>query len=112
PQGFMFDQELLDQGRQTGKLASLGKKDLLLGIEMGGDFLLEQLVSLVVEGAQVGVPRLQRAIDSDTQCERTLVLMREGDEVLVAKHVVIVSCSLLRIGRATSELQRILSATP
>lgn len=82
----MLDAQLADQGLQFGKTLGCWKDFFFLGFEMNADLLLKLLLDLGLPGLRVYFARLQSAVQPHAQRQSMLVLMGEGNEILVAQH--------------------------
>jgi hypothetical protein len=60
---------------------------------MKGDLLLEHLLNFRLPGFKVNLSHLQCPIQAHAQRQAMLVVVGQGDKVLVAKHVAIVDAS-------------------
>ena len=84
-------EKFLDQRLQLGKASSRRKQLFFFGGKMKGDFLFEYLLDLSLPCFQIDLAGLDGAIQAHTQRQAMLVLVGKRDQVLVSKHVYLLS---------------------
>ena len=85
------DDQFLDQGPQLGKARRHRKQLFFLGGKMKCNFLFEDLLDLRLPCFQIDIARLDGAIQAHAQRQAVLVLVGKRNQVLVSKHVSLLS---------------------
>src|ERR1700690_2072354 len=87
----MSGQKFLNQRLQLGKARGHRKQLFFFSAEMKSDFLFKDLLNFRLPRLQIDLSRLDGTVQTHAQRQAMLVLVGERNQVLVSKHVYLLS---------------------